>query len=164
MKRFLVETIWIFLPLVVLATGLLSQTSFVFAVIIAFLIYVWRYVLYRKRKKLREKIAPADVLQDLEFAERRYEESDGTADPQSILWEIAKSKQRGIRGSSSEIGRVTTGELSNEDGKQSPLSHISNPGTSGDKTDYSRSTVRFKGNNPKRLFRKRSGGRTGRGT
>lgn len=125
---------------------------FVVSIIIAIAmgIYFYRYF---KEKKAMKKV-PIDILQELEFAERRYNESGGK-DPNGILWELSKIK-RGRTGSfdKGEYGTENRNiEISDSErrGIQNDLAADSGWYSPSD-SRYNTGNSRAKGNNHKSIF------------
>ena len=70
------------------------SVSFLVALIvcsIAIFIYLSRL---KKNNKLIKQSVPIEVIKDFEEAERRFEQSNGEKDPNTILWEISNEKRK----------------------------------------------------------------------
>lgn len=56
---------------------------------------IWLLIRGIRRRKAKGKPSeqvPQDITEDLEYCERRLKETNGTATPQQILWELARRR------------------------------------------------------------------------
>lgn len=77
-------------------------------VLIVITVKIWKAT---KRRKQESTVIPQEVLSDLEYVERRTEESNGEINPQQILFELAQRKSKAVRASLIRAGGSPIQEL-----------------------------------------------------
>lgn len=58
--------------------------------VIVGIVFLIRWIINRRKKKSE---LPQEILDDFEEAERRYKESNGEANPYTILWQLSRDRQ-----------------------------------------------------------------------
>lgn len=110
----------------------------IIAVIPLCLLFILIEVLvWSKHRRMDKKQIPQDVLQDLDYVERRLNE-DGKTNPREILWELAKSKSGRNRSFAEEKSRAGISDLHNEPFYRQQFSNSVNPRIADDQTDIGR--------------------------
>lgn len=110
------------------------------------------FIKWQKKRRMKEQQIPQEILDDYNTAESEVNKYGGKIDPTTILWEIAKSKQRGI-GSNEEGERgFEVQALHPKPIRSKDLSDYTYPRDAANQGSNSRP----KGDNPKRkLFGRR---------
>lgn len=118
--------------------------------ILLFVILLIVFYIYKKRKKNVKQI-PEDIQNDFEYAQRRWTDNGGQIDPTTILWEVAKSRQRFADSQNRERAieiRHSNNEPISERGIVQKFNDNSSP-------EYSRLPTRNKSPSRKGIFRRR---------
>lgn len=152
--QIIIEIIWIIISALIFLGGLLYTQASIISIVLVILIFLWRLLSWSKRKDKIIKDIDVEVLDDFQKVERRWAESGGQTDRSKILWEIAKSRQRGINFPVEGERRVEVPAISNTTGGGQELPISAGTVVTEDRTEVRRHKQQRK----RSIFRRRGRG------